>query len=234
MSIDFLFEKSIYYNKLITDEELKRYIEENKNLITHISHIIDQKETVRIITYNYDIFLERMLKLKGLEFKIAAFDDFIDSTPIVIFKPHGSISFESKTKRVKGQNFNCEKDPIASATEEIAKMENNFKIVEDNSNLNPIIPPAGAGDRVKHGWSVDIKSHINASLVKSSKDDVCIIYGISYDHVDRRELDDIITHIPWDINISYINPYPSSTFDMVLGSVFKNYSHYKDFHMEEK
>ena len=232
--ISYLKNLFIYYNNLVTDDELIQYVNSKPSFISYIEEIVKRKEIVRIITYNYDIFLERMLKLKNIEFKIAAFDEFDDSTPIVIFKPHGSISFESKTKRVPGQKFNWEKDPIVSATEKTSNMENNFNIEKDNSNINPIIPPAGDGDRVKEGWCLDIKKHILASLEKAKNDDLCVIYGISYDHVDRRELDSIITHIPWDINISYINPFPSSTFDMVLGSIFKNYSHYKDFYMEEK
>ena len=175
-----------------------------------------------------------MLKLKGLQFKIAAFDNFDDSDSIVIYKPHGSISFESKTKRMKGQPFNTEKDPLTSTIESVSNMTNNLDVKEDNSNINAIIPPAGDGDRIDRGWSVDIRNSIQQTLVSAEKDDNCLIYGISYDHVDRRELDKIITHIPWDINISYINPYPSPTFDMVLGSIFKNYSHYKDFYSEDK
>ena len=178
------------------------------------------------------IFLERMLKLEKIDFKIAAFDKYDDTDGIIIFKPHGSISFCSKNKRISSQPYNIEKDPIDSTLAEIKVMENNLEIVEDMSNINPIIPPASDGDRIQKGWSHDIKNAIKESLKTITKIDNCIIYGVSYDNVDRREIDDLITNIPWDIEIKNINPRPSSTFDMVLGSIFKNYTHYKDFYME--
>lgn len=231
--ITYLKNLFIYYNKQITDKDLNRYINEKNNFIKYLCNIIKNKGNVRIITYNYDIFLERMLQLYSLDFKIAAFDNFDDSTPIVIYKPHGSISFESISKRLPGQKFNIEKDPFISATEEIINMENNFKVVNDNSIINPIIPPAGDSSRVNVGWSFEIKNSIEETIKKATKDDICVIYGLSYDHVDRQEIDDIITKFPCDIEISYINPFPSSTFDMVLGSVFEKYSHYKDFYMED-
>ena len=171
------------------------------------------------------IFLERMLKLEKIDFKIAAFDKYDDTDGIIIFKPHGSISFCSKDKRISSQPYNIEKDPIDSTLAEIKVMENNLEIVEDMSNINPIIPPASDGDRIQKGWSHDIKNAIKESLKTITKIDNCIIYGVSYDNVDRREIDDLITNIPWDIEIKNINPSPSSTFDMVLGSIFKNYTH---------
>lgn len=171
------------------------------------------------------IFLERMLKLEKIDFKIAAFDKYDDTDGIIIFKPHGSISFCSKNKRISSQPYNIEKDPIDSTLAEIKVMENNLEIVEDMSNINPIIPPASDGDRIQKGWSHDIKNAIKESLKTITKIDNCIIYGVSYDNVDRREIDDLITNIPWDIEIKNINPSPSSTFDMVLGSIFKNYTH---------
>lgn len=38
-----------------------------------------------------------MLKLEKIDFKIAAFDKYDDTDGIIIFKPHGSISFVQKT-----------------------------------------------------------------------------------------------------------------------------------------
>ena len=50
-----------------------------------------------------------------------------------------------------------------------------------------------------------------------------MIYGLSYDHVDRMEMDNIITQINSNVKVTYINPYPSKTLDAVLSSVFENY-----------
>jgi len=59
-----------------------------------------------------------------------------------------------------------------------------------------------------------------------------IIYGVSYGHVDRNEIDKILTTLPYKIDVKNINPYPSETFEIVIGSIFENYSQYKDFYME--
>lgn len=222
----------IYYNNLVNDEKIKGYLTKEISLINYIDKLFKAGEKVRIITYNYDIFLERMLKAKKIKFKIAAFDKIDNDTQIVIFKPHGSISFVSKTKRMPSQPYNVEKNPIDSTLADASTMKNDLKVCRDTSNINPIIPPAGDGDRIQQGWSHDIKCAIQTALKTLVSDDQCTIYGVSYDNVDRREIDQLITNIPWDISIRNINPYPSSTFDMVLGSIFKNYTHYKDFYME--
>lgn len=47
-----------------------------------------------------------MLKLEKIDFKIAAFDKYDDTDGIIIFKPHGSISFCSKNKRISSQPYN--------------------------------------------------------------------------------------------------------------------------------
>ena len=79
-----------------------------------------------------------MLKLEKIDFKIAAFDKYDDTDGIIIFKPHGSISFCSKDKRISSQPYNIEKDPIDSTLAEIKVMENNLEIVEDMSNISRI------------------------------------------------------------------------------------------------
>ena len=40
---------------------------------------------------NYDVFLERLLKLADIPFSIYGFDD--SKADVILFKPHGSISF---------------------------------------------------------------------------------------------------------------------------------------------
>ncbi len=61
----------------------------------------------------------------------------------------------------------------------------------------------------------------------SSPEDELIIYGLSYDYVDRMEIDEILTTINSEIEVKYVDPYPSKTLEMVLGSIFKNYIHLK-------
>lgn len=75
----------IYYNNLVNDEKIKGYLTKEISLINYIDKLFKAGEKVRIITYNYDIFLERMLKAKKIKFKIAAFDKIDNDTQIVIF-----------------------------------------------------------------------------------------------------------------------------------------------------
>lgn len=98
-----------------------------------------------------------MLKLEKIDFKIAAFDKYDDTDGIIIFKPHGSISFCSKNKRISSQPYNIEKDPIDSTLAEIKGMENNLEIVEDMSNINPIIPPASDAIAYRKGGVMILK-----------------------------------------------------------------------------
>ena len=55
-------------------------------------------EKIHIVTFNYDVWLERILKKLSLEFTVSNFET--DNKKIVIYKPHGSISFSYKTSRV--------------------------------------------------------------------------------------------------------------------------------------
>lgn len=41
------------------------------------------------------------------------------------------------------------------------------------------------------------------------------------------EIDEILTTINSEIEVKYVDPYPSKTLEMVLGSIFKNYIHLK-------
>lgn len=50
--------------------------------------------SVTIVTYNYDILLERILELIGIKYQMVEFES--EEQKFRILKPHGSISFRSK------------------------------------------------------------------------------------------------------------------------------------------
>ena len=223
----------IYYNNQIDDSMLLRYVTECKcgNIYDFIDVKSKEGYRIRIISYNYDIFLERILKLKKLLFKVAGFDEISENDKIIIYKPHGSISFISKEKR-KSPHYSVIKDPFDSVTHDIKSMEIDMSIKADHSIINPIVPPAGDANRSGDGWLTDIGKSIKEVLSAATSEDTLLIYGISYDHVDRLEIDKIISSLPYDMDVNYINPYPTETFEIVLASVFANYSHYKFFYKE--
>ncbi|MDF2803845.1 MAG: hypothetical protein K0S61_3748 [Anaerocolumna sp.] len=215
----------IYYNSLISDDELLSVIDKI-DLIKYIKDEIDKDNEVIVITYNYDIFLERLLKVKGIPYIISGFNN--DTRKKVrIIKPHGSISFSSKINTIS-KTYEI-KDTFDSIVANIKELKIKNTLIKDMSLVNAIIPPAGDSNRVSFGWPSTLRKILMEKIKKSTEKDSLIIYGISYDHVDRKELDDIITNIDSLINVKYINPYPSDTFDLVLSSVFKNYIQLKEF-----
>ena len=55
--------------------------------------------------------------------------------------------------------------------------------------INALIPPAGDSSRLKQSWSAEIRNQIKVLAKTLKKDDCVIICGISYRHVDRKEID---------------------------------------------
>ena len=53
-----------------------------------------------------------------------------------------------------------------------------------------------------------------------------VVCGLSYWHVDRREIDDLLMNVSDQVNLTFVNPSPPETFDAVLTSLFDNYEHY--------
>ena len=233
--VSYLKNLFIHYNECVISDDFKELLKPEKKyfFVSFLKNQIEKGCKIRIITYNYDVFLERMLSFAGIPFKIAGFDKFTENDSIIIFKPHGSISFETKVKTMPGQSYNNMRDPFDGAKTSLEDMSLNIDVVRDQSIVNPLIPPAGDANRMPSGWVKELNEQIIKSISEASEKDELIIYGISYDHVDRNELDKIVTKLPYSMNVQYINPYPSDTFEMVLASIFENYSHYKDFYWED-
>ena len=233
--VSYLKNLFIHYNKCVNESDFDILFDSKKRyfFVSYIKNELKKGNKIRIITYNYDVFLERMFLYSKIHFKIAGFDYISENDPLVIYKPHGSISFETKSKRAPGQSYNNMRDPFDGAKTALEDMQINLKVMKDESIVNPLIPPAGDANRMPNGWVKALNKEIDTCINAAGDDDELIIYGISYDHVDRNEIDKIVTMLPYCINVRYINPYPSDTFEMVLASIFENYSHYKDFYWEE-
>ena len=72
-------------------------------------------------------------------------------------------------------------------------------------------------------WASDLRKMISEMISKISAEDKLIISGISYWHVDRKEIDEILISLPPDINAYMVNPYPPKTLDAVMTCLFENY-----------
>ena len=214
----------MYYNANISDKQLAELSE--VPLIKWINEEKNQGNDVVIITYNYDIFLERLLKINHIPFGIYGLTKNIQNK-VRILKPHGSISFSSRDLTPLGKKFDI-KDTFDSMGTPITKLKLDYSLKDDRSLVNAIIPPAGDANRLIGGWVKYIRSKIREEVEQSSEQDELIIYGLSYDYVDRIELDEILTTVNSELDVKYINPYPSKTLEMVLGSIFRNYIHLKN------
>lgn len=215
----------IYYNSLISDDDLKSILSKIE-LIDYIKNCQIDNKKIYIVTYNYDILLERILLLEKINFDIYGFTN--NNANIVIFKPHGSISFSFNIKVQESSPYNI-RDVISEAISQNAKdFEIKYNLKDDYPIVNAIIPPAGDSTRFSFGWIKEIRKGIEDIIKNSSSKDEMILFGLSYWHVDRNEIDDILLSMDYLMEVKYIDPYPPTSFDAVLSSLFKNYIHYSN------
>lgn len=221
MYLKYLF---IHYNSLVSDKELKS-ASQSLSLLKFLNKIYNNFDEIIIVTYNYDIFLERILLLNGIDFSIAGKSN--KSTKIKIHKPHGSISFTYKVQ--VSHDFSIRPDHILGTNLNLNKFQTNYIDLEnDFSIVNAIIPPAGDSSKYNFKWSKTIQENLTKDMLRSGKSDKVIVFGLSYWHVDRNELDEILTKLDPQVDIKLINPNPPSSFVAVLTSLFKNFTIHND------
>lgn len=181
-------------------------------------------DEIDIITYNYDIWLERILKDAKVPFCIAAIQPPNPGSKINIFKPHGSINFAHKhTRDPSAFEIVYSRDwPDAPAKD--------FSITYDNLDkyylVNPMIPPAGDSGRFNQTWAKEIRSLLLQKVKEFKSEDEVVICGLSYWHVDRAELDELLVSLPQQINIKMVNPNPNRSLNTVIASLFANFISY--------
>lgn len=206
----------IYY-----DNKLSKVIAQGSpwRWIEHIKRVIGQYDEITIITYNYDIWLERLLKAANIDFKIALMENL--SNKITILKPHGSIGFVHKDK-LPLDSFNIEKNYL-SGDAEIGDFRMEYDDLQNYYAVTALIPPSGESKRTGNQWAKSIRDDGGKNLSKFGAEDEIIICGLSYWHVDRAELDELLLTCDPSVRVSMINPNPSPTLNAVLSSIFDNY-----------
>ncbi len=215
----------IYYNRLISDKDFDKVIVEKWGWAEMIKNLSQSSEvhSVTIITYNYDIILERLLTRMKIDFQMTGFD--IENQKFSIIKPHGSIGFRSR-KVYDKESFSIKynRDSLGGSLEDLVFDLNAG--YEKISNINTMIPPAGESGRYKLFWSKILKEKAVEAAYKLQEDDDVIYGGISYCNVDRAEIDEQIICLNSDVNFRIINPDAQNTFCAVISSLFKQYIHY--------
>jgi hypothetical protein len=215
----------IYYNKLICDSDLDKAIMGKwgwSELLNHLN-ASPNINAVTIITYNYDIILERLLERMKIDYQMIGFEDEIKKFSII--KPHGSIGFRSKREYDK-ESFSIKynRDSLGGSLDDlIVDLDVGYEKI---SNINTMIPPAGESGRYKLFWSNVLKKDALDCIDKLHEDDDVMYGGISYCNVDRGEIDEQIVRLNSDVNLKIINPDSQNTFCAVISSLFKQYIHY--------
>ncbi|OPZ94319.1 MAG: hypothetical protein BWY74_00663 [Firmicutes bacterium ADurb.Bin419] len=213
----------IYYNNMIKSEDLTSEKLLDWGWYKFFKKVAedDHYNKVVIVTYNYDIWLERILNALGVKFNIGKMQRKNKERKFLIIKPHGSISFTHKDK-LDRKSFRIRYDRELS--EGNAK---DFRVkytdLDENYLINAMIPPAGDSKRLKFGWASELRDMANKEAALLGSDDEMIICGISYWHVDRIEIDELLTIANPELNVKLINPYPPRALNAVLSSLFKKY-----------
>lgn len=215
----------IQYNEQVSDKDL------NDDTITEWGWLkLIQKanesheyKKIIIITYNYDIFLERLLHLRDISFSVGGLEN--DTEKIVLLKPHGSISFahnsvgDSSTFGIRKNTDMYE----ASLSDFSVKYDH----LSDNYLVNALIPPAGDSSRLTYKWANDLRELIDKYIASISEDDKCVISGLSYWHVDRKEIDILLAKISEkNIDTYMVNPHPPKALSAVLTCVLPKHITY--------
>lgn len=59
-----------------------------------------------------------------------------------------------------------------------------------------------------------------AKELSNDSQSIAIMYGISYWHVDRKEIDELLINLNSDMEFIFINPIPPRDLNAVLISIF--------------
>lgn len=221
----------IYYDSLvdITKPEIKKNLRNWEWCkIIKALHKDPNVERIIIVTYNYDIFLERILSELGMPFFIKPFtskeNKHRSDCKIILYKPHGSISFSYKIQSPVTQSRTSFPIPIT-----LVEL-NDFSISIEKGKLTTmdtfiaIVPPSGDSLRLNYKWAEQIQTSLHEDVKLLDDDTSVVINGLSYWHVDRLEIDKILLNLsPKVRDIIYVDPYPSKVLTAVLGSKFANF-----------
>lgn len=182
-------------------------------------------EKIHIVTLNYDIWLERILKKNAIPFTVSNFQN--TNEKIMIYKPHGSISFAHNTSKVKDVfKIDYGQDILDGQISEFSIKEEELSVL---NSINAMIPPAGDSSRLDFKWANEIRESILSVAKELCEADELIICGTSYWHVDRLEIDNILTSIDANISdVKIVNPYSPDVFNAVITTLFTNVKFFKN------
>lgn len=202
-------------------------------------------DQVSVVTYCYDIWLERALAAAGVPYYLGCFQNAPAGKAVEILKPHGSISFCYKVT-ADASSFSSirQKDFLDHSTAPTHDFAVEYTGLERIFLLTPLIPPAGQSKRLSQKW---VQDDVNgqgmapaldpaalgwAQIVRNgaleraralTKNDELLISGLSYWHVDRDEVDSLLAATNPLAEVKMVNPVVPRSLNAVLTSLFPNY-----------
>lgn len=211
-----------YYDNAILTSQLEEFLSVTKwGWVPFFKSLATSKEYDKItfVTYNYDIWLERILSCLKIPFTVKGFEGKV-THKVEIIKPHGSISFVPKSYTTTYSiSYSLDFEGVS-----IDQLELKYTDLT-HYEKGAIIPPAGDSIRLKvtAPWSQHLRNAAKDAALDISTNDEVVLCGISYWHVDRRELDELLLNLNQDSGFTFINPLPPRDLNAVLISIFKNY-----------
>jgi hypothetical protein len=184
----------------------------------------DEYSGITVVTYNYDVWLERLLVQCKVPFNIGVVGRCVKDRKINILKPHGSISFAHKQCMPRDAFRISYKRELLDGQPKDFRVQ--YKDLDDNYAVSALIPPAGESSRFNHTWAGAIRARAKGIVATLAPEDELLISGLSYWHVDRGELDEILVSCNPQVNVKMINPKPPRALNAVLSSIFDNYITY--------
>ena len=211
------------YDTVITDEKLLKFLKSSTDwgwLNFFRSLTKSEYDKITVVTYNYDIWLERILKLLKIPFFISGFEE-PGAGAVEIIKPHGSISFVPKDLGRTSYSINYNLDFEGTSIDQLELKYDELMSYDKGA----IIPPAGDSLRLEitAPWSHCFRKKATALAREIGVNDEVVLCGISYWYVDRKEIDELLINLNQDANFTFINPSPPRDLNAVLTSIFKNY-----------
>ena len=211
----------IMYDKKVDDKELtcEKINEWGWYKLINDAYRSDSISEIDIVTYNYDIFLERVLRLHNIGYDIEGITG--DGNKIKIYKPHGSISFCHKNKAERSMYKIRKEADMYEA--QLSDFTVRYDCLDENYYVDAMIPPSGDSSRMTFQWAKDVRTLIGKLVNEMNADDQLVISGLSYWHVDRREIDEILVKAPSDMNVYMVNPCPPKSLEAVISCIFDKY-----------
>lgn len=212
----------VFYNSQISDKQLTFKGKDTWRWLEFLQKASEKNIHVDIVTYCYDVFLERVLQANGIPFHVAGFDEGYDAM-VDIFKPHGSISFCHKKQADRfGYLIPDSWGSLETPLEEFCI---SYEDLDANYAGSALIPPAGDSSSLNStGWAREMRQRVDDATKQIDGDDTLIITGLSYWHVDRAELDSIFLNANHGCKVYLINPHPPKCLEAVLASQFERFS----------